>query len=117
VNKRNLPPPVDESEWARLVEVERRLEAEIAAARTEAARRVAAARVAPVMPDPATLEALAAEEERVDAERHRAALARLDADADALVQRLAAVPAERIDALARWTLDAAIAGSADAEAP
>jgi len=116
VKQSRRPPPMAESDWTRLVDVEQRLEAEIAAARADATARVAAARADGAAPDLAQLAAIAAQEERVDTERHLAALARLEADADALVQRLADVADARIDALARWALQAALAGVVPPEA-
>ncbi len=117
MNKAGLAPAIDESEWARLVEIECRLEAEIVAAQADAAARVAAARAQAAAADPAALAALAADDERADTERHRAELARLDAEADEWLQRLAAVPNERIDNLARWLLEAALADAPAPEAP
>lgn len=111
MNKAGRAPSIDESDWVRLVQIERRLEGEIAAAEADAASRVAAARAqaAAATGDPAALAARAAQEEQDHTARHRDELARLVADADALSQRLAAVPDERIDALARWVVEAALA--------
>ncbi len=97
-------------DWARLLDAERALEAEIAAAQAEARTRVAAARAAAAaaVADPAAVAALAATEERSDVDRQQRELARIDADADAAIGALARDPNPLIDALAQLALDAAL---------
>jgi hypothetical protein len=111
-------PQTDEPDWVHLVDVERRLEVQSAAAREEARVRVAQARaaIAAAVPDAAATAALAAEEERLDLERHRAEIARLDDEAEALVRSLDLAPDRLVETLARLALDAALADAADAAA-
>jgi hypothetical protein len=106
------PPMPHDPTWDRLLDVERRLEAEIAAAEADASSRVAQARAAclSAAPDPQALAALAAAQEHADLERQRSELERIAADADAAVRTLATAPDALIDTLARVALDAAITG-------
>lgn len=98
--------------WARLLDVERRLEAEIAAAEADARSRVAQARAARLSaaPDPQALAALAAAQEQADRERQRSELEHIAGEADTMVRTLAQAPDALIDALARLALDAVITG-------
>ncbi len=105
-----LRPPPNDPDWSRLLDAERRLEAEIAAARTESRERVAQARrtAASAVPDARALAALAAVQEQADMERYRGELAQIAEQADARVRALAQVPDSLIDALARVALDAVL---------
>lgn len=98
--------------WDRLLEVERRFEAEIAAAEADANSRVAAARAAcsSAAPDPHAIAALAAAQEQAERERQRSELERIAGAADTAVRTLATAPDALIDTLARVALDAAITG-------
>jgi len=97
-------------DWARLLDTERALEAQIAAAEADARTRVAAARAAAAsaVPDPATTAALAAAEEQADVERQRRELARIAAEADTAVRALTQAPDTLIDALAQLALGAVL---------
>ena len=97
-------------DWARLLDTERALEAQIAAAEADARTRVDAARAAAAsaVPDPATPAALAAAEEQADVERQRRELARIAADADAAIDALTRAPDALIDTLAQLALDAVL---------
>jgi hypothetical protein len=104
------PLPAD-PDWDRLLDAERRLEAELAAAHAEAQQRVARARAASAaaVPDAVAVAALAAAQEQADTERQRDALDRMAAQADARVRVLAEAPQALIDALAQLALAAALA--------
>jgi hypothetical protein len=84
----------NELDWARLLEVEATLGAEIAAAEDVARIQVATARTAAVaaVPDPQALAALSVAREQAALERQRSELARLAADADNAVRALSDVP-------------------------
>lgn len=109
----------DEPEWARVVETERRLEAEIAAAQRDADARLAQARrdAARAQPDPAQVAAEADAQQAEDQAAHRKVLDRLTEDAERRVRRLGDVPAARVDALARWVLAQALGGEDPKAAP
>jgi hypothetical protein len=109
------PSPHDPT-WDRLLDVERRLEAEIAAAEADASSRVAQARAAclSAAPDPQALAALATAQEQADRERQRSELERLAGEADTVVRTLAQAPDSLIDTLARLALDAVITGQGPA---
>jgi hypothetical protein len=108
------PLPAD-PDWDRLLDAERRLEAELAAAHAEAVERVAQARSASAAPDPAALAAMAEAQEQADAERQRDALAEVAARAEARVRILTQAPDTLIDALAHRVLAAALADELPAE--
>jgi len=101
--------------WARLLDAERQLEAEIAAARAQARARVAQARLTVTSTEPGALAAIASAQEQADIERHRGELALIAEQADTKVRALAAVPASRIDALAQLALDAVLTDRLAAE--
>jgi len=109
MNGKVRPPPND-PDWSRLLDAERRLEAEIAAAQSEARERVAQARrtAASAVPDARALAAMAAAQEQVDRERHRGELAHIAERADAKVHALTLAPDSLIDTLARLALDAVL---------
>jgi hypothetical protein len=110
------PLPAD-PDWDRLLDAERRLEAELTAAHAEAAERVAQARSASASaaPDPTALAAMAEAQEQADVERQRDALADVAARAEARVRILTQVPDTLIDALAHRVLAAALADELPAE--
>ncbi|MDP1649710.1 MAG: hypothetical protein Q8M01_16125 [Rubrivivax sp.] len=110
--KAKLPPAGDAPDWARLVDAEHRLEAEIAAAQADAQARSAAARA---LPDPAVLAEIAAQQQQADTERHRSELERLDQDAERAVRVLTQAQDPLIDTLARAALDAAWSNDAPPE--
>jgi hypothetical protein len=101
----------NDADWASLLEVERALEAQIAAARRDAQWRVAQAReaAAAAMPDPQALAVLAAAQERADAQCQRGELERIAEQAHAAVLALTQAPDTLIDALAQQASDAVIA--------
>ena len=103
-----VPPPSRDPDWARLLEAERKLEAQIAAAQADARTRVAQARAAAAAaaPDPGALAELAATQEQADIEQHRAELARIAGQADTTVRALTDAPASLIEALAQLALGA-----------
>lgn len=109
----------DDPEWARVVDTEHRLEAEIAAAQRDADARVARARdaAARALPDPAQVAAQAAAQEAEDLAAHRQVLDQLAADADRRVRRLAEASAAQVEALARWVLAQALGGEDPKAAP
>jgi hypothetical protein len=108
--KGRVLPQLDEPEWARLLDAEARLGAEIAAAEEAARVRVAAARAAAAvaMPDPQTLAALSAARAQAAIEKQRSELARVAAEADNAVRALRGAPDTLIDALAQRALDAVL---------
>jgi len=97
-------------DWARLLDTEQALEAQIAAAEADARARVAAARAAAAaaVPDPAALAALAVAQEQADIEQHRRELARIAAEADTAVHALTQAPDPLVDALAQLALGAVL---------
>lgn len=105
-----LRPQPNDPDWKRLLEAEQRLEAEIVAAEAEARERVAQAREAALaaVPDPQAMAALAAAQEQADSDRHRAEIARIDAQAETTVRALTDAPDALIDALAQLALGAAL---------
>jgi len=109
MNGKFRAPPSD-PDWSRLLDAERRLEAEIAAAQAEALERVAQARstAASAVPDAGALAALAAAQEQADRERHRGELAQIAERADARVHALTQAADSLIDTLARLALDAVL---------
>ena len=100
----------NELDWARLLDVEATLGAEIAAAEEAARTRVATARAAAAaaVPDPQALAALSVAREQAALEQQHSELARLAADADNAVRALSGAPDRLIDALAQRTLDAVL---------
>ncbi len=102
----DLTQPKD-ADWARLLDAEAKLEAEIAAAEEGARSRVAAARAAAAaaVADPQCLATMSAARERAAVERQRSELARIAADASAAAGALQAVPESMIDGLARRVFD------------
>jgi len=100
----------DDPDWARLLDAEHRLEAEISAAQVDAQARIAEARTsaAAAAPDLNALAALAAEQEAADIERHRSGLALIADQADTAARALAEAPDSLIDALAQLALGAAL---------
>jgi len=100
----------NDPDWARLLEAERTLEAQIAAAQAQALERVAKARAAAAsaLPDAGAFAALAAAQEQADRERQRNRLAQTAAQADATVRALTEAPDSLIDDLARVALDAVL---------
>lgn len=115
--KAKPPPAGDAPDWARLVDAEHRLEAEIAAAQADAQARLQQARSAATraLPDPAVLAEMAAQQQQADTERHRSELERLDQDAERAVRVLTQAPDPLIDTLARAALDAAWSNDAPPE--
>jgi hypothetical protein len=105
-----LRAPPNDPEWSRLLDAERRLEAEIAAAQAEALERVAQARriAALPVPDARAVAELAAAQEQADRERHRGELAHIAEQADARVHALTQAPDSLIDTLAGLALDAVL---------
>ncbi len=88
---------------ARLLEVERRLEARVRAAEDAGKARIAAAREQARRAEQerdAGLETAARAEEGVELERHAAELRKIATEAGARVARLAAVPQSEVDRLA-----------------
>jgi hypothetical protein len=106
--KGNVQQQPNDPDWARLLDAEQRLEAEIAAAQADAQERLARARAAAAAPDPDTLAALAAEQEAADIERHRGELARISDQAETHERALAEAPDSLIDVLAQLALGAAL---------
>ena len=105
-----VQPLPNDPDWARLLDAERSLESEIAAAQADAQERLARARAAAAaaLPDPAALAALADAQELADRERQRRELARIAEQADATVGALIEAPDALIDALAQLALDAVL---------
>jgi len=105
-----VQPLPNDPDWACLLDAERRLEAQIAAAQADARERLAQARAAAAaaLPDPAALAALADAQELADRERQRRELARIAEQADATVGALTEAPDALIDALAQLALDAVL---------
>jgi hypothetical protein len=116
VNGKSQPRPND-TVWTHLLDVERKLEAGIAAAQADARARVAQTRAAAesAVPDAQALAALAAAEEQADIDRHRSELARIAEDADSGVRALTEAPGSLIDALAQFALGAVLADAPPAE--
>jgi hypothetical protein len=109
--------PREETRLRQLLGVEEQLQALVRSATEEAAQRVAAAMAArEAHMAAARREAERLDEQRVaaDAATHAAALAAVARASAVAVAALRDVPAARVDALARWALQQAIA---DGEAP
>jgi hypothetical protein len=105
-----LRPPPNDADWAGLLDVERCLEADIAAAQAEARERLAQARLTTesAAPNAGALAALAATQEQADNERQRSEIAQIAEHAAASERGLTEAPASLIDALARLALDAVL---------
>jgi hypothetical protein len=104
-------------DWVRLLDAERALEEQIAAAEADARSRVAQARAAAASatPESDATARLAAAEEQADAEQHRSALAHLAAEADAAVRALTQAPDSLIETLAQVALGAVLTDDLPAE--
>ena len=114
--KTQYPPPAIDLDWARLLDAEQQLEADIAAAADLARQRVAQSRAAAgaTVQDAGSLAALAAADEQADVARHRSALAHLAMQAERRVRALTQLPDTLIDALAQRALDAVLQDPAGA---
>lgn len=114
-----VQPQPNEADWACLLDAERKLEAQIAAAQADAKRRVAQASVAAAAaaPDPAALAALADAQAQADIEQQRSELARLTEQADTRVQALQQTSPAQIDVLAQLALGAVLADKLQADRP
>ena len=110
-------PQTIEPDWARLLEAERKLEEEIAAAESDARARVAQARAtaASAVPESAATARLAAAEEEADLEQQQSELARIAEEGDAAARAFAQAPESLVEELARIALAAAMTGELPAE--
>jgi hypothetical protein len=111
-------PPADES-LARLLEVERGLEARVRDAEAAARSRVDAARESArraAQERGAGFAAVARAEEKADLERHAAALRDIDAQRNARLALLAGICGETLETLAQRAV-AIVLGSAGARSP
>lgn len=119
--QRSRDPPdtrIDER-LARLLEVERRVEARVRVAEEGARARVEAAREASSRAEAAgreALEAACALEEREDRARHAETMRRLAAEGEASLAGLSTPTRERVERLARRALALVVAAGVDAEA-
>ena len=106
----------DEERLRQLLAVEQRLEDFVREAKDDAARRIAAARAAGELRLAAAREAA----ERTDAGRalaeradHEAALSAIRAAREAALVKIAGLPEERLNELARWAVVQAIGGTGE----
>ena len=106
-----------DTDWARLLDAERALEAQIAAAQTDARQRVAQARAAAAAatPDAVAMASLATEQQQVDTDQQRGELAHIAEQADTAARALAQAPDSLVDALACLALDAVLSDKPAAE--
>lgn len=109
-------PPLDER-LARLLEVERRIEARLREAEEGARRRVDEARAASgraAEQAQSEIDAAARDEEQADLERHAAELLRVETESAARVRALSALPEAVVEGLARDVVAAVVAGGGTA---
>lgn len=109
MNAKSQPLPGD-PDWSSLLQAERELEAQIAAAEAQAHGRVAQARAAAAsaLPDPAAAQALAAAQEQADIARQRRAIEFIDAQVEQRMRALAQLSDAQIETLAQLALDAVL---------
>lgn len=113
-------PPIrepDDERLRQLLDIEQRLQGLVREARDEAARRIAATRAAGEQQLTAARAAAArADAERALAERadHEAALSAIRTASEAALVKIAGLPEERLNELARWAVVQAIAGPGEA---
>ena len=117
--KGSVRPQAIDPDWARLLEAERKLEEEIAAAESDARARVAEARAAAASaaPEPAATARLAAAEEEADLRHQQSELARIAEEGDAVARAFAQAPESLVEELARIALAAVMTGELPAERP